>query len=78
MILKDIKHQDMADFLNINKSTFSNKINRINGNDFKTDEIKKCVNIMDLIWIFFLTFKPQYWDIFKNPRIQKNFLTYRK
>ncbi|WP_311443815.1 helix-turn-helix domain-containing protein [Ezakiella coagulans] len=41
MILKDIKHQEMADFLNINKSTFSNKINRINGNDFKTDEIKK-------------------------------------
>lgn len=41
MILKDIKHQDIADFLNINKSTFSNKINRVNGNDFKPDEIKK-------------------------------------
>ncbi len=40
LVMKGIKHKDVADLLGIAVSTFSNKINRANGTDFKPDEIK--------------------------------------
>lgn len=54
MIMKDIKYKEMADLLDIAIPTFSNKINRANGNDFKPDEIKKICDKYDIgIDIFF-------------------------
>lgn len=44
LVYNDIRHQDVAKVLGISRETFSSKINRTNGADFKPDEIRKICN----------------------------------
>ena len=47
LILKKIKQKEVAEYLKINKSTFSKKINQ-QGSDFNLEEVRKICKKYDL------------------------------
>lgn len=48
LIERGIKNKDLADLLDVNRTTVNKKLNRTNGNDFSMTEVRKICLYLDI------------------------------